>query len=104
MEKSTKNNKRNRNRNRNDDIGSTNTNTNTDDTLKEKSIEENENSDKSILKKYMDTDIETLNPSELKKMKPFIEEIRETIKIFKSENFDALAKFTENKVKDIKKT
>jgi hypothetical protein len=101
MEKSAKNNKRNRNKKRHDEM--INTNTNTEDTLKEKSIDDNDNSDKFILKKYMDTDMDTLNPSELKKMKPFIEEIRETIKIFKTENFDALAKFTENKVIDIKK-
>lgn len=89
-----KRNKRNRNKRRNEEI--TKTEDNQTQIENEKQIDEN--SDKFILKKYMDADMEKLNPAELKRMKPFIEEIRTTIKIFKTENFENLAKITENHV------
>ena len=88
---STRNKKRQKRKERNEE------NTKPEEAPKEKQTDEN--TDKFILKKYMDTDIDTLNQTEEKKMRPFIEEIRETIKIFKTDNFDALAKITEKQVK-----
>ena len=89
MEKSSKGNKRDRNKKRIEEASK----------IEEvqQAINE-EDSDKFILKKYLDTDIDTLNLSESKRMKPFIEEIRELIKTFKSENFDALTKIAETQV------
>ena len=95
MEKGSKNNKRNRKK-RNEEIIVT------EESPKE--IINDESSDKYILKKYMDTDIDTLNPTELKKMKPFIEDIKEAIVIFqanKVDNIEVIGKYVQFKVKKI---
>lgn len=101
MEKNSRN-KRNRNKKRNEELIKTEETVpqespNQKDSDKEKLLDEN--SDKFILKKYMDTDMDILNKEELKKIKPFIEEIRNLIKMFKTENFDSLVKYAENQVR-----
>lgn len=57
-----------------------------------------EKSDKYILKKYLDTNIEELNPADLKKVKIFIDEIRALIKNKENGNFEGLVKLAETNV------
>lgn len=60
-----------------------------------------ENSDDYILRNYLIDESDCLTPLEAKKIKPFIDEIRMSKKISKTENFDHLVKFTEEKVMKI---
>lgn len=92
MEKGNRGNKRNRNRKANE--------ANTNPEEKVENIEED--SDKNILKKYFDRDIEELNQAELKKIKVYIDEIRDLMSSHKKNNFEALVKSAESNVKNIK--
>lgn len=87
MDKS-RSNKRNRNRKQDEDENGTN---------KKEMIDET--SDKYILKKFLDKNIEELNSAELKKLKIYIDEIRALLKNKDNQNVEGLVKLAEANVK-----
>lgn len=83
----TRNNKRNRNRKQDEDENGN----------KKEMIDDA--SDKFILKKYLDRNIDELSASEFKKLKIYIDEIRALLKNKDNQNFEGLAKLAETNVR-----
>lgn len=88
MEKTKANKRNNRNR-KNDEEEIQNT---------EKKEIIDETSDKFILKKYLDRNVDDLNQTELRKLKIYIDEIRALIKNKDKQNFEGLVKLAETNV------
>ena len=57
-----------------------------------------EHSDKNILKKYLNRNIEDLSQTEYRKLKIYIDEIRTLIKNYEKKNFDGLVQLAESNV------